>query len=277
MSVFSGKKVFITGGSSGIGLATARALVAQGAHVWIAARRAGPLADAAAELRAVASSDAQRIGWVALDVGDADAVAAAAPQVLAGLGGLDLLINNAGVSKPAYLHETPVADFERIHRINYLGTVHVTMAFLDHFRAQRSGHIANVGSTLSFVGLFGYAAYASSKFAVNGFSECIRQDLLPYGIGVTVLYPADTDTPQLHAEDAHKPAETKAVAGTAGLSSPEDVASALLAGVARGRFHVVPGFMNRLTWYAARFAPWLVRWVADAGVRRAARKRTGAD
>lgn len=276
MTSFSGKRAFITGGSSGIGKALALELVKQGAHVWIAARRVEVCEAAVAELRQHARTPDQRIGFVSLDVGDAAAVQAASQTVLEALGGLDLLVNNAGISKPAYLHETPLEDFERILRVNYFGTVNVTMAFLPHFMAQQSGHIANVGSTLSFVGIFGYAAYVSSKFAVNGFSEAIRQDLVPHNVGVTILYPADTDTPQLHEENKIKPAETKAVAGTAGLSQPEDVARALLRGIERGQFHVVPGLMNKVTWYACRFAPWLVRWVSDADVRKAARARQAA-
>lgn len=274
MSSFEGKKAFITGGSSGIGKALAIALAQQGAHVWIAARRQSTLDEALAEIKQAARSPEQKLGTISLDVADAAACQAAAAAVLEGLGGLDLLVNNAGIAKPAYLHEHDAELFESMMRVNYFGTVNVTMAFLAHFRAQGSGHVANVSSTLGFLGIFGYAAYAASKFAITGFSDCIRQDLLPYGVGVTVLFPADTNTPQLAYENQFKPPETKAIAGNAGMSEPEEVAQALLDGVSAGRFHVVPGGMNKLTYYLVRYAPWLVRMVADADLMKAHRKRT---
>jgi 3-dehydrosphinganine reductase len=276
MSSFEGKKAFITGGSSGIGKALAEELARQGAHVWIAARREAVLEQALVDIHKAARSPDQNFGYLTLDVGDAEAVNAGAKTVLEGLGGLDLLINNAGIARPAYLHEHTPELFESMMRVNYFGTVNVTMAFLDHFRSQGAGHVANVSSTLGFLGIFGYAAYAASKFAVTGFSDCLRQDLLPYGVGVTVLFPADTDTPQLAYENQFKPPETKAIAGNAGTSQPEDVACALLDGVAAGTFHVVPGFMNKATYYAVRYAPWLVHMIADADLMKAHRSRTSA-
>lgn len=268
-------RVFVTGGSSGIGLATARLLVEAGAHVWIAARGVDRLEAAVAHLRSRARPG-QRVGGVALDVGDGDAVEAAVPGVLEGLGGLDLLVNNAGTARPGYLHELPPAVYEEALRVNLLGAVHVTRAFLPHFMARRSGHVANVASAAGYIGVFGYSAYSASKFGLVGFSECLRQDLLPYGVGVTILYPTDTDTPQLHEEDLVKPAETRAVSGTIRPVPPEVVARALLRGVAARRLHVVPGFMNRLTWTLCRVAPWLVRWITDRDVLRAHRRRLAA-
>lgn len=275
MDWYRGKRVFITGGSSGIGKATALALARSGAHVWISARGETRLRVAEEEIRAATVSHDQVVGCTVLDIGDRQAVQAAAPEVLSSLGGLDVLVNNAGIAWTNYLHEHTAEIFEEIMRVNYFGTVNVTMAMLDHFMKQRSGRIANVSSTLGFVGVFGYAAYAASKFAINGFSECLRQDLLPYGVKVSVLFPADVDTPQYAEENKLKTPETKAICSTAGLSSPNDVAQALLAGVVAGRYHIVPGFMNKATWYATRFAPWLVRLVADGDLMRAHRKLEG--
>ncbi len=273
MGHYRGKRAFITGGSSGIGLATARLLVEAGAHVWIAARGQQRLEAAETELRALAQPG-QRVGSLPLDVGDGQAVKAAAQGVLEGLGGLDLLVNNAGIARPGYLHELQDEHFEAAMRVNYFGVVNCTRAFLPHFMQRGSGHIANVSSTAGFLGVFGYSAYSPSKFAVAGFSECLRQDLLPYGIGVSILFPADTDTPQLEEENRFKPAETRAIGGTIKPAPARQVAEALLAGCARRRLYIVPGFMNRLSFWLNRLAPWLVHAIMDSEIRKARRGRS---
>jgi len=273
MSIYRDKRVLITGGSSGIGKALALQLAAQGAHVAIAARDPAKLEAALQELTEAGPGGTHLA--VPMDVSDKVEVEASVPVVLEGLGGLDLLVNNAGITWPAYLNDTPTDVFEQQMQVNYLGTVYTTLAFLPHFMQQRSGHLVNVSSTLGFLGIFGYAAYAASKFAVTGFSDCLRQDLLPYGVSVHVLFPADTDTPQHAWELERMPAETRAIADTAGLQSAEQVAAATLQGIARGEFHIVPGLMNKATWYATRFAPGLVRAIADLDLKKAWTKRTG--
>ncbi|MBN1337281.1 MAG: SDR family oxidoreductase [Deltaproteobacteria bacterium] len=275
MEHYRGLRLFVTGGSSGIGKAVARLASSWGAHVAIAARGPKRLTAALEEIRNAASDRDQRFAAFPLDVGDREAVHAIAPRVLESLDGLDLLVNDAGISHPGHVLEIPDAVFETTLRTNYLGVVQVTRAFLPHFLAQKSGWIANVSSAAGFVGIYGYTAYSASKFAVAGFSECLRQELRPHGIGVTVVFPADTDTPQLEAENLIKPEETRAIAGTIRPGSPEAVARALLAGVAAGRFRVVPGFMNRVTWYATRLAPGFVRWITDRDVDRVRRAVRG--
>ncbi len=272
MVFFQGKKVFITGGSSGIGRAAATMLAGMGAHVWIGARRQDLLDEALEQIRAAANSQEQRFGSVLLDVADREQVSRAARQVLDGMGGLDILVNSAGIARPGYLHELSDETFDSMMNVNFMGTANVVRAFTRHFMQQCSGSIVNVSSTLGFMGIFGYSAYAASKFAVTGFSDCLRQDLLPYGVRVSVLFPADTDTPQLHFEEQFKPPETKAISGTIKAVSADSVAMALLRGLAAGRYHIVPGFMNSLTYYAMRLVPWLVRMVIDADLRKARRQ-----
>lgn len=262
MRTFDGKRVFVTGGSSGIGKAIALSLANSGAHVCLAARGEERLLAAADEVRAKAGSE-QRISAIALDVADAAAVEQAKDRVLEQLGGLDLLINNAGIAHPARAHETPLAVYRAMMDVNYFGVVHVTNAFLPHFRAQRSGHISAVSSLLGFMGIYGYSAYAASKHAVTGFMDCLRQELLGHGVSVSVLFPGDTDTPQLHEENKVKPAETKAIAGNVKVMQPDAVAACLLRGIAKGRYHILPGLDARFTWLLQRHAPSMVRLVID--------------
>ncbi len=275
MEHYRGLRLFVTGGSSGIGKAVARLASAWGAHVAVAARGRERLEAALEEIRAVAAGPDQRFAAFPLDVGDREAVEATVPGAIEALGGLDLLVNDAGITHPGHFLEIPDAVFEDLLRVNLLGMVRVTRAVLPHLLAQGSGWIANVASAAGFVGVYGYTGYSASKFGVAGFSECLRQELKPHGIGVTVIFPADTDTPQLEAENRIKPDETRAVAGNIRPRPPEDVARALLAGVAAGRFRVVPGAMNRITWYATRWAPWFVEWITDRDVARVQRTSRG--
>ncbi|MGB0678144.1 MAG: SDR family NAD(P)-dependent oxidoreductase [Polyangiales bacterium] len=270
---FHGKKVIITGGSSGIGKAIAAALVRQGAHVCIAARRPDALEEAVAELSALATHAEQRVCHQVLDVSDRAAVQQAAPQMLAALGGLDVLINNAGIAHVGYLEQESAEAYERMIAVNYLGAVWMTQAFLPHFMQQKSGTLAYVSSLLGLMGLFGYSAYCGSKHALTGYADALRQDLLRYNIQVSVLFPADTDTPQLHEENKSKPPETAAVAGTLKPASAESVAQDFLAGLSRGRYHIIPGLESRATMWAVRHLPAVARWVIDRDLRKAAQAR----
>ncbi|MCB9788996.1 MAG: SDR family oxidoreductase [Deltaproteobacteria bacterium] len=272
---FRGKRVFITGGSSGIGLSLARILVGQGAHVWIAARGQERLDAALAELRALAT-DGQRTGASALDIADRGQVQAVTQEVLEGLGGLDILINNAGIAHPATALDTPEEVYDAMMRVNYFGAVNVTSALLPHLRAQRSGHIAMVSSMLGFMGIYGYTAYAASKFALTGYSDCLRQELLDVNVGITVLFPPDTDTPQLAEENRIKPPETKAIAGEVKTLSADEVAMSLLRGIEKGRYHVVPGAMGSFTYFMYRHAPWAVRWIIDGELKKFRRKHSAS-
>ena len=268
MDFYNGKKVYITGGSSGIGLAAAKLVARAGGHVSISARGEERLQAALAEIKAAAVRPDQRFGYVAHDVSDAAQCEAAVPQVLAQLGGLDVVIANAGVAHPGRILETPAEVFEKMMRINYFGTVHTTRAFLPQLYAQKRGHIGIVSSLLGFMGIYGYTAYAASKFAQVGFAEALRQELIDYNVKLSILYPPDTDTPQFAAENEIKPGETKAISGEVKVMSAEDVATALLLGIARGKYHIVPGAMSKFTRFMHRHAPWVVKMVVDGELKK---------
>lgn len=267
MKTFRKKRAFITGGSSGIGLATALMLVEEGADVWICGRSRERLDAALERLDVRRVNSIQNVGGLTVDVGDPAAVAAIVPQVEEGLGGVDLLINSAGIGRQGSILKLEPEDFAESCRVNYLGTVYVTQAFVPLMVAQRSGHVVNISSTAGFIGVFGYSPYTPTKFAVRGYSEVIRQELLVHGVDVTVVYPADTDTPMLQEEMPGRLPETAAIAGEIAPVPAEDVAEAILDGVRKRRLHVVPGLMNKLTWALAQVAPWIARAYIDRMIR----------
>ena len=149
------------------------------------------------------------------------------------------------------------------------------LSVLPGMMAQRSGVIANVTSMLGFMGSFGYAAYAGSKHALCGYTECLRQDLLPFGISVHLCYPPTTKTPGLDKENEIKPPEAWAIEGKSRAFTPEDVARALLHGIRRKRFHILVGTDSAFIWRMQRFAPWVVRWVTEVVTRAVAGASAG--
>ncbi len=274
MDWYKDKRVVITGGSSGIGKATAVLLAQWGAHCCIIGRDKQRLDGALREIRSKAQNkaSAQKIIAVSGDVSDRKQLNTAAPAIVRDLGGIDILINCAGITYPAYIDKIPDAVWDSMINVDYMGTVNSVKAFLPYLIKQKYGHIANVSSVAGYMGVFGYAAYAAAKFAVVGFSECLRQDLLPYNISVSVIYPPDTDTPQWHEENRIKPPETKALSGNIKVMRPEQVAEALLKGIAGRKFTIVPGGMNKFTWFMNRHLPGVVWKIVSGDLHKYWRK-----
>jgi 3-dehydrosphinganine reductase len=264
---FRGRRALVTGGSSGIGRAVALALARAGAHVALLARREAPLAEAAEAVCEASGDPQRRVAYATADVADPDATAAAVETCVARLGGLDLLVNNAGAVIARRFEDIAPAEFRRLLDVNVLGVVHATRAALPHLGC--GAQVANVSSLAGAIAIYGYAAYAPSKFAVTALSEVLRQELRPRGIGVSLLLPPDTDTPQLEEEARERPPATRAVAGNVPTLSPDEVADALLRGLARRRAWIVPGWRARLTLAAARHLPGVTRRVLDRDIRRA--------
>jgi 3-dehydrosphinganine reductase len=264
---FAGQHALITGGSTGIGFATARRLVELGAGVTLVARREEVLHDAAAELTRLA--DRQRVRTLALDVTDEAAVGREIPDEL-GAQSIDLLVNCAGVAHAARFMETDASEFRRQMDVNYFGTLAMARAVIPHFLSRGTGYLVNVGSLASLEGVYGYSAYAPSKFAVHGLSQVLRAELRVHGIGVSVLQPPNTQTAQLEAEEAMAPPETLRISRTTRALSADRVARALVRGVAHGRFEIIPGLDSRLTARLHRMTPTPLRAYFDWQVRRPA-------
>ena len=274
MKSYVGKTAYITGGSSGIGLAAAKLFAGAGANVAIFSRSRQKLDAALPTIEAARASVGQKFLAVQLDVGNHTDVDAKMAATVRSFGVPDVLVNCAGVAWCHYLEQTPYEEFERMMMTDFFGARN-TVAALVPFMKERGGNIVNVASILGVVGVFGYSAYCPSKFAVVGFSEVLRGELKGYNIRVSVLCPPDTDTPQLAEENRTKPPETRAISGNAGLMQPEQVAAAMITGMEKGRMMIVPGFMNRVTWIMKRLWPGFVYSVMDSDARKA-QARTGS-
>src|SRR5215470_10645126 len=268
MKDFDGKLAFIPGGSSGIGLAVAKRLAARGADVVIFARHTAALGAAGDEIRRHCRRGAQRVEWRQLDVADAERVRAVLQAAVADLGVPELLINCAGRARPDYFEHIGLAQLDETMRINFYGCWNAISALLPAMRP-RGGYIVNVASLAGLIGVFGYTDYAASKFALVGFSEALRSELAGDGIAVSVLCPPDTQTPGFERENATKPPETHAVSAGASILTAEEVADALLAGMAKRSFLIIPGRQARFSHLAKRLFPGLVERVVARQVRAA--------
>ena len=249
------KVVLITGGSSGIGLAAAKQLASAGAHVWLAARRPELLEAALKEVLAARLDSSQLCGIVSADVSDYPQAARIVETVTKAAGAPDVLINSAGLSQPGYVQELSPEVFERLMRVNYLGTVYVTAAALPAMMKRGSGHIINLSSMAGYLGVFGYTAYGATKYAVSGYSEVLRAEMKPHGIRVSVAFPPDTDTPQLAYEEPFKPAELKAISGNAKALSADKVAGSILKQAEKGHYMIFPGTDARLFYLVSTKLP----------------------
>ncbi len=264
---FGGRHAVITGGSSGIGLSLAGKLLGCGAQVTLVARRKALLEDAKRSL-----SDkfpGARVDLLELDVSQEDA-ALREMSALCAARPVDVLINNAGVVMPGRFLELPSHEFRRMMDVNYFGAVFMSKAVLPHMIARRSGHVLNVSSLAGVMGIYGYTAYAASKFALVGFSQALRAEMWPHGVRVSLCLPPDTDTPQLAFENQYKPAETKAIAGTVKTLSPDAVAQSMAEGMAKGQFEIYPDIASRMVALGQGVLPGVARWVCDSAQKKVA-------
>jgi 3-dehydrosphinganine reductase len=268
---FHNKLVLITGGSSGIGLATARAFAAEGAEVWLIARNAERLAQAQEIVSAACQTTGHVCGAVPADVTDFDQAVAAVAEVTDKAGTPDIVVNSHGATRPGYFEELGLDVFRGMMEVNYFGTLHVIKAVSGGMIERRSGHIVNVSSGAALLPAFGYTAYTASKYALRGLSDVLRLELRRYNIRVSVVFPPDVDTPMLAEETPYRPHETNEVYGGT-VVSPDFVARAILNGVRLNHYSIVPGVEMHA---AARAASLLGDWqfpVLDTLISRARRK-----
>ena len=191
-------RILITGGSAGIGKATAQMLKVAGAKVCITGRDEGKLQRVAQELG---------VEQVALDQSQFDEIPNGVKTAIEKLGGIDVLINNAGHGWRKALGDITIEDFERIYGTNVYGVTMVTQEVLPIFKKQQKGHIVNIASTAALKGYPTGSVYASSKFALRGLTECWRQELRTDNIRVILVNPSEVTTAFGQPERAERPNE----------------------------------------------------------------------
>jgi short-subunit dehydrogenase len=241
--------IVITGATSGIGLVTARAAARRGGRVVLVSRDAADLDAAVASIRGTGG----QAEAVVADVGDFDALRAAAERAVARFGGIDTWVNNAGVSIYGRITDVPLADARRLFETNYWGVVHGSLAAVPHLRA-RGGALINVGSVLSDTTMPLQGHYSASKHAVKGFTDALRLELENEGapVSVTLVKPAAIDTPYPEHAQNHLGVEPK---HQPPVYAPAIVAEAILASAESARRDVKVGGAAKMFTTLETFAP----------------------
>ncbi|MEM7525163.1 MAG: SDR family oxidoreductase [Pseudomonadota bacterium] len=218
-----GRSALVTGASSGIGLAAAATLAEAGAHVHLAARRAGPLDEAVAAIRAAGgAADA-----LPMDIADVEGAASAVAEA----GPFDILVNSAGFGRHSAALETTAADFDAVMAVNLRGAYFLTQAVARGLAAVgRAGSLITLSSQMGHVGGVDRAVYCASKFAVEGFTKAMAIEWGPLGIRVNTICPTFIRTPMTEAtfQNPERVAwiEDKIKLGRVG--TPSDIAGAVL-------------------------------------------------
>ena len=221
----SGKVALVTGASSGIGEATAVALAEAGAAVAVGARRADRLEALAGKLR----EGGARVLTLDLDVTDEASCRSAVARTREELGGLDVLVNNAGVMLLGTIVGADVEDWRRMLSTNVLGLMYMTHAAIDGMLEQGSGDVVNISSTAGRTARAGAGVYNASKWAVNAFSESLRQEVTARGVRISLVEPGATET-ELRSHITQPAARAAAQQHTTGMRplQAEDVARAIV-------------------------------------------------
>jgi short-subunit dehydrogenase len=229
--VVAGKRVLITGASSGVGAALARRLAAQDAVVGLIARRSERLAEVLADCRATSSASTM---WVA-DLAETATVGQLALEAWDTLGGIDVLVNNAAIPRRRAVTALDPAEVETVMRINFFAPMRLSLAVLPRMLERRAGIIVNVASVGGRLGIVHEAAYCASKFALCGWSESMAVDLHGTGVSVKLIEPGPVDTEIWDQPDNEDPLYQ-------GPKVPaDDVADGIIAALGSDRFeHYLP-------------------------------------
>jgi len=272
MSAFplEGTMAVVCGGSKGIGKATAAEIIRLGGSVCLVARTSDTLRKTADELAELVNEDTQKVVAMQSDCGDQQRFQEKMAEFIDTHGVPQWLVNCVGFARPAYVGKLSESDFRASMDGNYFAQLIPTLVLLPYFRQVGYGRIANVSSMMGYFGIAGYAAYAPSKFAVVGLSEVLQNELADSDIGVSVLYPPDTDTPGFAEENLTKPPECAAMSKAGGCLSAEQVAREFVAGIRANRFSIFPG-RAKWIWHFHRLFPGLLRWITRRQYLRARR------
>ena len=262
---YNQKRVWVTGASSGIGEALAKALAAENAHLILSGRNEAELERVAADCIEGGAASAH---VVRLDLAEHDLIPQIAQQVLKECGKIDILINNGGMSQRSLALETPLEVDKRLMNVNFFGTVALTKAVLPSMLTHQLGHIVVITSLTGKFGTRLRSAYAASKHALHGFFDCLRAELGDQPIGVTLVCPGFIRTNiSINALTSDGSPQGTMDSATGKGMAPEVLAQKLLKAVRRNKEEVYFGGKEILAIYLKRFFPgYLSRMMKKARV-----------
>jgi nucleoside-diphosphate-sugar epimerase len=273
MKNFYGKVVYITGGSSGIGLETGKVLARYGADIVLIARNPEKLEAAKTSLDAIKIVPGQTIAAMSVDVANHKDVCEKMASAVKAYGAPDILINSAGINKYADYFENITHDmFSEVMNINVNGVRNVTHALIEPMKPKK-GHVVILSSAAALFGMFGYTAYGTSKAALMGFAENLRCELAPLKMPVTAVFPPEVDTPMNLDEAKTLPAPGRVLKNMGGFLMPDYVARVIVKAVLKKKYFVIPGYLTRFLYFFHRLTNGSIsRFTSDVVVRWVIRK-----
>ncbi len=259
-NIFEGKKVWITGASSGIGEALVYEFARRGARIVISSNDSAGLD----RVKAACLDRSPNVTCAPFDLSETSEIESLVSQQIKALGGIDFLMNIGGISQRARIEETPLWLDRKIFEINYFGTIALTKAVLPYMIKQKSGHIA---ATSSISGRFGFplrSAYSASKQALHGFFETLFLENKSNNIRTSVIIPGRVRTNiSFHALDAGGKEQGKMDPGLERGISPEKAARIIINGLARNKREILVGSSELTMLYIRRIWPWLFFRIGD--------------
>lgn len=268
------KNAIVSGGASGIGLAMAKALAADGSNVVVLDLHAPQ--KVVKEVEAACCNDSQQVLSYEVDITDAPAVRAAVNEAVAKLGMPDFALNSAGVQFARNFEQIPDDKFAMVINVNLLGSRNFAVAVLPHM--ENGCQLALVASMGGMVTLYGYSAYSASKFGVVGLGEVLRSEYKPLGIDITLICPPEIPTPMVEEEKKNMHPVAAALKDTGGVVSLEELVPYTLdQTILKKKGLVIPGIEARLTYHATRLIPRSVfNWYTDNVTSKVLRKNPDA-
>ncbi len=273
MKQFKGRVAVVTGAASGIGRATALELASAGCHLALADLNEAGLDSARKQAEALGV----RVTTHQVDVSDLGAMEQFVAEVVAAHGGVNILINNAGVAATSAFEEQKLSDYEWLVGINFWGVVYGCKLFLPYLKQADEAHIVNISSMFGLTGIPTQSAYCATKFAVRGFTESLWVELSPHGIGVTSVHPGMIATNIVRAGRMSKNEEYQRAKVVERFESqgmpPSRAAKYITRAIRQGRQRQLIGLEAHVTDWLRRAAPALSMHLVKAIYRFGYRQR----
>ncbi len=264
--MFAGKNIIITGGSRGLGKVLAQRLAREGASLALIARDPAKL-EAVRDEIAASTQSGRKITIMSCDVSNYREVEKTFRRIAETLGEPQILINSAGIITEGYFENMAIEKYREVMDINFFGTLHCIKAVLPYFKQQGTGTIVNMCSMGGRFGAFGYSVYCSSKFAVHGLTDSLRGELKPENIRFHLVCPPEFASPMVEELNKYRTQENLKVVHTLPVLDVDTVADAVIEGMRKKRYLIIPGRRTRLLDFSNRMLPSAARFIADLKTR----------
>ncbi len=264
--------VLITGAAGGFGQELTRQLLAANSHLILTDRALAPLQAGVAQIQQEVMTG-KVLACFAADLSSRDGCETLYRNVVALGVAIDIVINNAGLGLFGRMDEVPTEDWERLMQVNLLAPMRLSSLFVADMIARRRGHIVNISSLAGWVATAGLAHYSTSKFGLRGFSEGLHQEVKPYNVQVTAVYPFFSRTPILQSPRHGTLAQGTDAVGLKGYppqlaTDPVRVIRATLRGIRRNQLHVFPDAIAQIAQHLKRYTPGFLGWITAMSTGR---------